>query len=101
MPQFSTWLRDYKGGAVDDQLTAAMSDVACAVQLLEKKGSVTLKLTLSEQGGGVVVVPEVKHDVPQPATSGQFFYVADDGSLSRRDPNQPALPGMVDQDGIQ
>lgn len=21
--------------------------------------------------------------------------------LSRRDPNQPALPGMVDQDGIQ
>lgn len=97
MPQFSTWLRDYKGGAVDDQLTAAMSDVARGVQLLEKKGSVTLKLTLSEQGGGVVVVPEVKRDVPQPATSGQFFYVADDGSLSRRDPNQPQLPNMEDQ----
>jgi hypothetical protein len=39
----------------------------------------------------------MKHDVPQPATSGQFFYVADDGSLSRRDPNQPQLPSMEDQ----
>lgn len=37
------------------------------------------------------------YDVPQPATSGQFFYVADDGSLSRRDPNQPQLPNMEDQ----
>lgn len=97
MTQFSAWLRDFKGGAIDDQLTAAMTDVARAVQLLEKKGSVTLKLTLSERGGGVVVTPEVKHDVPQPATSGQFFYVADDGSLSRRDPNQPQPPSMEDQ----
>jgi hypothetical protein len=35
MTQFSAWLRDFKAGAIDDQLTAAMTDVARAVQLLE------------------------------------------------------------------
>ena len=33
MTQFSAWLRDLRAGAIDDQLTAAMTDVARAVHV--------------------------------------------------------------------
>jgi len=49
----------------------------------------------------VVVVPVVKHETPQPPMAGEFHYVTDPVShgfaLSRRDPNQPQLPTMEDQ----
>lgn len=92
---FSNWLAEYAQGALDDRLTVALAEVASAVTLLEKSGSVELKLKLSEKAGGVVVEFDVKTVAPRPKT-GQFFYVTDDGSLSRRDPNQPQLPTMED-----
>lgn len=92
---FSNWLAEYARGALDDRLTAALAEVASAVTLLEKAGSVTLKLKLSEKAGGVVVEYDVVASAPRPKT-GQFFYVASDGSLSLRDPAQPQLPTMED-----
>jgi hypothetical protein len=95
--QFSDWLKKYQGGALDDKLTAALREVASNVKLLEKPGAITLKLKLGEKGGGIVVEAEVAQAVPKPKQSGQFFYVADDGTLTRRDPSQPQLPSMEDQ----
>lgn len=93
---FSVWLAQYGHGALDDKLTAALAEVAQAVQLLDKAGKVTLVLNLSAKAGGVVVTPDIKVTAPESKQSGQFFYVAADGSLSRRDPNQPTLPNMED-----
>lgn len=90
---FVEWLSEFKAGAVADQLTAALAEVAQAVHLHEKKGTVTLKLTLNEQGGGVVVEADVNHSAPVAKAQGQFFYVDRDGSLSRRDPAQPTMTG--------
>jgi hypothetical protein len=39
----------------------------------------------------------VSFAAPEAKEGGQFFFVAADGSLSRRDPNQPQLPHMEDQ----
>ena len=94
MSKFSEWLEEYGGGVLDDKLSAALQEVAEAVVLLDKAGKVTLTLALSARGGGVIVSPAVKSTVPEGKEGGQFFYVGADGSLSRRDPNQPALPGM-------
>lgn len=98
MNKFSDWLRTYRAGVIDDLLTASLNEVAPAVGLHQKKGSVTLKLEITSTAGGVVVVPVVKHETPQPPMAGEFHYVTDPVShgfaLSRRDPNQPALPGM-------
>jgi len=43
MQKFSDWLRTYRAGVIDDLLTAAINEVAPAVGLHQKKGSVTLK----------------------------------------------------------
>lgn len=91
--RFSEWLAGYLGGALDSRLTAALNETADGVALLEKGGTVSLKLTLTPQGGGVVVTGKVSHAAPQPKESGQFFYVTDAG-LSRRDPSQPTIPNF-------
>lgn len=94
---FDDWLASYGGGTLNDKLTAALRDVAEQVVLLDKPGSITLKLTLAAKAGGVIVSPQVATKAPEGKESGQFFFLAADGSLSRRDPNQPQLPTMEDR----
>lgn len=91
---FSAWLASFGAGALDDKLTAGMRDVASQVQLLEKSGSLTIKITMAPQGGGVIVQPKVTVSAPEAKEGGQFFFVTAEGLLSRRDPNQPTLPNM-------
>lgn len=96
MSQFSEWLAEFGRGALDDELTAALMEVAESVTLQEKPGTVTLKLKLSEKAGGVIVEADVSSSAPRSKPS-QFFYVdAMRGELTRRDPKQPQLPGTED-----
>ena len=88
---FADWLEEYGAGSLNDRLTAALREVAESVVLYDKGGKVTLTLAVSANGGGVIVSPSVKSAPPEGKEGGQFFYVAADGSLSRRDPNQPQL----------
>lgn len=88
---FADWLEEYGHGSLNDRLTAALREVAESVVLYDKGGKVTLTLAVSAKGGGVIVSPSVKAAPPEGKEGGQFFYVASDGSLSRRDPNQPQL----------
>lgn len=90
MAKFSDWLADYSRGALDDELTAALEEVAHEVVLSEKAGTVTLKLAMTEKGGGVIVSAQVSAAPPKSKREA-FFYVSDDG-LSTRDPRQPTLP---------
>jgi hypothetical protein len=94
---FSDWLAGYGAGNLNDKLTAAVRDVAEDVMLLDKSGTITLKLTFAPKGGGLIVSPKVTVAPPEGKEAGQFFFVAADGSLSRRDPNQPQLPTMEDK----
>lgn len=90
--QFSTFIAEYRNGALNDQLTAAFADVALGVKMLEKTGSVTLKFKLSEQGGAIVIEHSLAHVVPQPKTTGQVWFADDNGVLMRNHPDQPSLP---------
>jgi hypothetical protein len=90
--QFSDFIKEYRNGALDDQLTAAFADVARGVKMLEKAGSVTLKFKLAEQGGAIVIEHAMAHVVPQPKTTGQVWFANDNGVLMRNHPDQPRLP---------
>lgn len=93
--QFSSWLAGFTRGALDDELTAGMREVAQAVTMLGKPGTVTLKLTFSvppNTGDGVVVAADVK-SAPPKTKRAAFYFVTDDGALSKRDPNQLPIPG--------
>lgn len=94
---FSTWLRKHHNGALDDQLTAALRELAQRVQLEGRNGTLTLKLTLSEEAGGVIVAHEVKRVDPKVNTAA-FYNVWPNGTLSRTHPNQPQLPEMGDHE---
>lgn len=94
---FSEFLAQHHRGALDDQLTVALSDLAERVVMEEKSGSLTLKFTLSEEGGGVVLSHEVKVVEPK-VRSSAFYNLHPNGDLSRRDPNQPQIPGTTDKE---
>lgn len=89
-PKFSTWLAAHRNGHLDADLTATLGELAERVLFEGKPGSLTLKLSLSEKGGGVIVAHEVKATAPK--VKSEAFYYVDDGVLSSRDPNQPQLP---------
>ena len=93
---FTHWLASFGNGVLDDKLTAALRDVAEQVVLIDKPGAITIKLVIAAKAGGVIVSPKITVNAPEGKEGGQFFFVANDGSLSRRDPNQPQLPNMED-----
>lgn len=86
----SSWLAEFGNGALDARLTAALAEVAQAVMLQGKPGAVTLKLSMSEKGGGVVVATAIT-TAPPKSKDEAFFYVGEGGEMTRRDPKQPAL----------
>ncbi len=91
---FSDWLTDHARGTVDQEMTAAMAEVVEAVSHLEKKGTVTLEVTIDTAGSGgrtVSTACVVKAKPPTPAPEQSIFYVAEGGSLDREDPFQKAL----------
>lgn len=97
-PRFSSFLAEFGGGSLDDELTAALSEVADRVVMQEVTGTITLKLKLGVPKGttgGLIVEADVDAKPPKNKRAN-FFYVAEGGALSKRDPNQPQLPGVED-----
>jgi hypothetical protein len=97
MSQFSDWLAGFGGGALDDELTAALTEVTEAVRLEGKVGAVTLKLKIGDKADGVIVEADVTATPPRAKGRSAFFYVDPrTGLLTHRHPNQPQLPGTED-----
>lgn len=89
--KFSEWIEEYADGALDDDLSAALEEVAQQVVLMGKAGALSLTLKLSTKGDGVLVTADV--NAKPPKHDRQLFYFARNGELTRRDPNQPQIPG--------
>jgi hypothetical protein len=96
--RFADWLKTFNSGALDDELSAELDAVAEAVMLQGKVGTVTLKLSMKDDGGGLIVQADVNGKPPRETRSAFFFHDRKRGGLSRRDPLQPQMPGMEDQE---
>lgn len=91
---FAAWLQEQRDGLLHSELSDALAEVSAAVIDLNKAGSLELKLKINPAGKGqaaVFVTDEVKAKPPQDRQSMMFFSDGH-GNLSRRDPNQTALP---------
>lgn len=81
-----------KNGAVMDNLSRQLRDVIQAVRMTEKKGSITLKLSVAPavKGSGDIVVIEASTRVskPEPELGKTIFYTTENGDLLQNDPNQ-------------
>lgn len=91
---FSAFLAAHRDGRLGGELTAELADLIEAVERLEKGGTLNLKITVTHVGNGqVVVTDDITVKAPKPPRP-QAIYFADNGSLSRRDPRQPVIPGL-------
>lgn len=81
-----------KNGAVMNNVSLQLRDIVQAVRMTEKKGALTLKLTVTPavKGSGEIVVIEAATRVskPEPDLGKTIFYTTEEGELLQNDPNQ-------------
>lgn len=98
---FAAIMQELDQGRVHDQASRDMHTLVKAVQDTGKKGSITIKFEVAPIAPGDTHVLTIKAGVSssQPATSQPVsaFFVDGSGNLSRNDPRQLTLPGVVQE----
>lgn len=90
---FSDTLGEVNGGQFLGELTDEMYALIKAVQETKKAGKLTITLSVKPTGRDVVsVAADFSSKKPEEGRPETTFFIAKDGSLQRRDPNQPDLP---------
>lgn len=90
---FAEFLQSHARGALHDALSEGLSELIEAVTVTGRKGTLTLKLSVTAESDNVVsVVDDVKVAPPVTPRKAGIYFVTDDYQLSRRDPRQPELP---------
>lgn len=84
-------------GELHDDLSAALHKLTEAVQGVRKKGALTLTITVEPAGRvehAVTVTGKVALKLPEPDPEEALWFIGRDGNLTRRNPQQPELPGL-------
>lgn len=93
---FSAILRELSEGATESELSEAFWDLLQRVQDTGKAGSLALTIKVASDGRGrIQVLDEVKLRLPEYNRPPTGFFIDKSGNASRRDPNQPEIPGVV------
>lgn len=85
--EFHDWIAQHARGDLDNQMTEALNEVAGAVALLDKDGTVTLKLKVGKTGGRLIVAGKVETKAPEADPEAGLYFLGDDG-LTKDDPFQ-------------
>lgn len=95
---FAATLQEIDKGKLHVELTDALTEVVAGVMTVGKGGKLTLTLSIkpaAKRADMVLVAATVTKRVPEADRDESLFYATDDGGLSRRDPNQSELPGVL------
>lgn len=90
---FAAFIQSQREGLLHSELTEGLAECVQAVIDLNKKGSITLKLSIEPSGKDqktIFIKDSVKIDAPEDRPKSLFFSDGR-GNISRRDPNQMAL----------
>lgn len=93
---FAVFLQDLRDGRAHSELSAGLAELLAAVKDTGKGGSLTLQLKIKPATRGkdmdkVVILDNVKVDLPKPERGEDFFFVTDHNELSRKHPRQQSL----------
>lgn len=93
---FNSFLSDLKNGNVHNELTEGLQSVVASVEAHNKKGSLTLKLTImpNKGDGTVFVIDEVEAKCPEATRPASLFYIDKIHNLIREDPRQMKLSDL-------
>jgi hypothetical protein len=92
---FMQLLPEIRGGNLIDEVTEAIAEAAQAVVMTQKAADVTIKIKLRpgrHAENAIELVGECANKIPKPDVKPSMFFMDDDGSLLRNDPNQHDLP---------
>lgn len=95
--EFARFLAEFPRGRLPLDLSAAMAECVTATQLTGKVSRFTLTVTMRPTkgiDGELEVTSEVSTKPAKGDVPSLVFYPTNTGGLSRRDPNQPTLPGV-------
>ena len=93
---FSAVLHELGEGSTESELGEAFWDLLQRVQDTGKAGTLTLTIKVQGDGRGrVQVLDEVKLRLPEYNRPQTSFFIDKHGNASRRDPNQPEIPGVT------
>lgn len=92
---FDQILRDLGEGSTNHELSEALWDLLQRVQDTGKSGSLSLVITVAADGAGrAAVKDEIKVKLPEYSRTPTAFFIDRQGNATRRDPNQPEIPGV-------
>lgn len=98
MKPFDHTLRDIRGGALLEDLTASLAELLGAIQTTDKGGSLTLRLTIKPTKG---LALEIEDDIslkkPELAKPSTLLFPTVDGNLQLQNPMQKSLDLTVVQ----
>src|SRR4051794_13757111 len=87
---FAEFLHKHNYGITHDQLSKGLHDLLESVKEVGKPGNVTLSINVKPIGKGderqVMVGAVVKVKSPESRAAEQFYWLDDEGNLSRNDP---------------
>lgn len=89
---FTDVIGELEGGDLLHELTAKLYEVGRAVRETRKEGSIKLSIKLSPTGKSFILDAKIEAKVPEHDRPSTTFFMTDEGTLMRNDPNQPRLP---------
>lgn len=91
---FTQILHDQRKGKLHEEMTEQLADLVVACVETQKKGSMSLKLTVAPGKDGVTVMllDEVTVKTPQHDKEAGLYFPNAAGGLGRRHPDQTQLP---------
>ena len=94
---FSDVLKELGEGSTESELSEAFWDLIQRVVETTKAGTLTLTISVGLDGRDrLTVKDEVKLRLPEFSRPVTSFFMDKAGNASRRDPNQPEIPGVSD-----
>jgi len=88
---FAEWLGELDYGSVNDRLSAKLLEVSSAVQETNKKGTITIKITIEREGDMAIATADIDVKKPEHPLHGSLFFWDKNGSMHRDNPNQLKL----------
>lgn len=92
MSTFEEVVRDLRRGGASVELNEVLEAVAKAIDKTGNPGSITLTLSMKQDGSGrLAVTDKIVAKIPGESKRPSIFFVSEEGELSRSDPKQTAM----------
>lgn len=92
MSEFHEFLKDFKAGHLDANLTNKMMELVEAVTRFQKEGKLTIKISLRPKAEGEIMTAiKFKMEAPERDTIESIMFVTPENNLIDSNPKQPEL----------